>query len=270
MDYTFNIFNRMAATGLVLALSKQLKEPPAQPVVVCIGSDLAIGDSLGPLTGSILQKSGADAFLYGTLEKTVTAREVPALGAFLQMTHPKSPVLAIDAAVGNAEEVGLVKLSGAPLYPGSGTNKQLGRLGDVSILGIVARREEGFAALDRVRLGTVCRMAEVIAEAVLLALEDGEGKGREQEHRAPGVELRPQLVLVPLAEGAEHLADGLGLLLRVLPGMEGAGQGPLGLMDGHGASAPRVARQVLDRARPDLDRRRIFRRAHVSLAPILR
>ena len=65
-----------------------------------------------------------------------------------------------------------MKLSGAPLYPGSGTNKQLGRLGDASILGIVARREEGFAALDRVRLGTVCRMAEVIAEAVLLALED--------------------------------------------------------------------------------------------------
>ena len=153
------------------------------PAIVCVGSDRVAGDSLGPLTGSILQKCGADAFLYGTLGRTVTAREVPALRSFLKQTHPASPVLAVDAAVGNAEEVGLVKLSNAPLYPGSGTNKQLGCFGDVSILGIVARREEGFAALDRVRLGTVCRMAEVIAEAVLLALE---GKRGLAERRVRG------------------------------------------------------------------------------------
>ena len=171
--------NALAPLVLAKCVRASLLKTYVRPAIVCVGSDRVAGDSLGPLTGSILQKSGADAFLYGTLGRTVTAREVPALGAFLQKTHPKSPVLAIDAAVGNAEEVGLVKLSGtplklsgAPLYPGSGTNKQLGRLGDVSILGIVARREEGFAALDRVRLGTVCRMAEVIGEAVLLALED--------------------------------------------------------------------------------------------------
>ena len=165
--------NALAPLVLAKCLRASLLKTYVRPAIVCVGSDRVAGDSLGPLTGSILQKCGADAFLYGTLGRTVTAREVPALGAFLQKTHPKSPVLAIDAAVGSAEEVGLVKLSGAPLYPGSGTNKQLGSLGDASILGIVARREEGFAALDRVRLGTVCRMAEVIAEAVLLALEDG-------------------------------------------------------------------------------------------------
>ena len=165
--------NALAPLVLAKNLRASLLRTYVRPAIVCVGSDRVAGDSLGPLTGSILQKCGADAFLYGTLGRTVTAREVPALASFLKKTHPKSPVLAIDAAVGSAEEVGLVKLSGAPLYPGSGTNKQLGSLGDVSILGIVARREEGFAALDRVRLGTVCRMAEVIAEAVLLALEDG-------------------------------------------------------------------------------------------------
>lgn len=165
--------NALAPLVLAECLRASLLKTYVRPTIVCVGSDRVAGDSLGPLTGSILQKCGADAFLYGTLERTVTAREVPALASFLKKTHPKSPVLAIDAAVGSAEEVGLVKLSGAPLYPGSGTNKQLGCLGDASILGIVARREEGFAALDRVRLGTVCRMAEVIAEAVLLALEDG-------------------------------------------------------------------------------------------------
>ena len=134
--------------------------------------------------GASCTKCGADAFLYGTLGRTVTAREVPASSVVSETDAPAHPpFLPSTPPSGTREEVGLVKLSNAPLYPGSGTNKQLGCFGDVSILGIVARREEGFAALDRVRLGTVCRMAEVIAEAVLLALE---GKRGLAERRVRG------------------------------------------------------------------------------------
>ena len=102
--------NALAPLVLAKCLRASLLKTYVRPAIVCVGSDRVAGDSLGPLTGSILQKCGADAFLYGTLGRTVTAREVPALASFLQKTHPKSPVLAIDAAVGSAEEVGLVKL----------------------------------------------------------------------------------------------------------------------------------------------------------------
>ena len=61
MDYAFHFYNSMAETGLLLALEKALGKLSAPPVVLCIGSDLAVGDSLGPVTGSLLRKYGADA-----------------------------------------------------------------------------------------------------------------------------------------------------------------------------------------------------------------
>ena len=75
------------------------------------------------------------------------------------------------AAVGNREDTGLIKVCSSPLYPGSGAKKQLGSIGDVSLLGIVAGREEGFPALERVRYSDVYAMACVLKKAILLFLE---------------------------------------------------------------------------------------------------
>ena len=60
-----------------------LKENTAAPVILCIGSDLSVGDSLGPLCGTMLsERTGADIFVYGTLKKTVTAKEVRYMSEF--------------------------------------------------------------------------------------------------------------------------------------------------------------------------------------------
>lgn len=46
----------------------------SEPVILCIGTDRIIGDSLGPLTGSLLKKRAGEALhVYGTLEHTVHA-----------------------------------------------------------------------------------------------------------------------------------------------------------------------------------------------------
>ena len=82
MEYSFHLFNRLAADGVTMAadrllhtdfLNKNNKMKGAgtdsekilsekefflaekPPVIVCIGSDLAIGDCLGPITGSMLK-----------------------------------------------------------------------------------------------------------------------------------------------------------------------------------------------------------------------
>ena len=59
------------------------------PVIVCIGSDLAIGDSLGPITGSMLKykTQGLGVFVYGTLATPVTAKEIKYLRTFLRATN---------------------------------------------------------------------------------------------------------------------------------------------------------------------------------------
>jgi putative sporulation protein YyaC len=120
---------------------------------------------------------GANAFLYGTLSEPVTAKEIKYVRAFLKETHKNCPIIAIDAAVGDKGDVGMIKLSDAPLMPGVGAKKQLGELGDISIMGVVAEKSiENFGILNNTRLNLVYSMAEIISDAVASLLWNREGK----------------------------------------------------------------------------------------------
>lgn len=168
MEYAFHFYNTMAETGLMMALSRFLGEQEAPPVVVCIGSDLAVGDSLGPIVGTLLKRRGEfKGYVYGTLKSPVTAKEVKYVGEFLRKTHPKSKIIAVDAAVGEDGDVGLVKVTDSALRPGSGANKRLGKIGDVSILGIVAKKSAfSYSLLNLTRLNMVYSMSEIVAGAL--------------------------------------------------------------------------------------------------------
>ncbi len=169
MNFSFHFYNSLAETGALMALNRLLEGATSPPVVVCVGSDLAVGDSLGPLCGTLLQKklAGSGAFVYGTLKQPVTAKEVKYVGEFLRKTHPNSPVIAVDAAVGEQSEVGLIKLSNTPLRPGSGAKKRLGKLGDISVLGVVAKKSPfAYSSLSLTRLNMVYAMADIISEAL--------------------------------------------------------------------------------------------------------
>ncbi len=169
MDFSFHFYISMAETGALMALNRLLGDAQTPPVVVCIGSDLSIGDSLGPVAGTLIRRNteGFNGYVYGTLKNPVTAKEVKYVGEFLKKTHPKSKIIAIDAAVGEESEIGLIKISDGALRPGSGANKKLGKIGDVSILGIVAKKSAfSYSALNLTRLNMVYSMADVIAGAV--------------------------------------------------------------------------------------------------------
>lgn len=188
MQYSFHLYNKFASDGIAMALDSLLKAElskrqsqtrgagtslnnlfTAPPVIVCIGTDLAIADSLGPLTGSMLKykTQGANSFIYGTLPAPVTAKEIKYMRTFLKETHKNSPIIAIDAAIGDKGDVGLIKLSDSPLSPGVGANKQLGKIGDISIMGIVAEKSLGnYAIFNNTRLNLVYTMSEIISDAV--------------------------------------------------------------------------------------------------------
>jgi putative sporulation protein YyaC len=199
MEYAFNVFNRYAADGTAMSVRQFLqrfqtaefpkttgagtslsqKSPKfpsdgfpklsAPPVVLCIGSDLAIGDSLGPVTGSMLKRKthGLNVFIYGTLSAPVTAKEIKYVRQFLKETHPSAPIIAIDAAVGSEGDIGLIKILDTPLKPGAGANKNLGEVGDLSILGIVAEKSvSNYAIFHQTRFHLIYKMSEIISDAL--------------------------------------------------------------------------------------------------------
>lgn len=176
MEYSFNLYNTLAPNGVFLALKKIMPSFTCAPVVVCVGSDLSVGDSLGPVTGTKLAEKlrGLNVYVYGTLARPITAHEVKYMGQFIKNTHLGSPVIAIDAAVGVAGDIGLIKVTNRPLTPGSGANKKLNKIGDVSVLGIVAEKSLfNYSLFSATRLNVVYKMAEIISEGVSTYVCDG-------------------------------------------------------------------------------------------------
>lgn len=169
MDYTFNLYNSLAPSGICLALKKIIPASDNAPVVLCIGSDLSVGDSLGPVTGTKLKEKIANlnCYVYGTLSKPITAHEVKYMNEFLKQTHPQSPVIAVDAAVGLAGDIGLIKVARRGIKPGSGANKKLNKVGDVSVMGIIAERSVfNYSLFSATRLNVVYTMADIISEGI--------------------------------------------------------------------------------------------------------
>ncbi|MDF2615479.1 MAG: germination protease [Sedimentibacter sp.] len=132
--------------------------------IVCIGSDRATGDCLGPIVGKFLsEKFEDDDFIkvYGTLLNPIHAKNIEELMDSLDYSN--SLVIAIDASVGDDQnplhEVGSIIIRDAALMPGKGCGKDLGHIGDISITGITTHN--AFYLRD-VRLLYVFDMAEKI------------------------------------------------------------------------------------------------------------
>ncbi len=108
------------------------------PVIVCIGTTKVVGDSLGPITGDYLKKVfKARAFVYGDSRRSVTASNFAEYKRYIEKAHPGSPIIALDACLGRAEEVGKIKLSDRGVLAGGALGKSLGRIGDLGLLSIV-------------------------------------------------------------------------------------------------------------------------------------
>lgn len=161
--YTFNSFNEHSEDGISRAISKfnPLKK---KPIIICVGSDMILGDSLGPLVGTMLKRKKVSAYVYGTLNYPITAKEVDYAKKYLKIMHPDSVSVAVDAAVGNADDVGLLRVLNRGLKPGLGVDKDLDMIGDISIIGIVASKSlKNYNLFNLTRLNLVYKMAEKIA-----------------------------------------------------------------------------------------------------------
>lgn len=165
-SFSFNVFNKYAPLGIGEAI-KNFNKTNKQLVFVCVGSDLVLGDSLGPLSGTLLKSKSLNAYVYGTLNFPITAKEIPYVQAHIKRFHPNSLCVAIDAAVGDGEDVGIIKVVNSSLKPGLGVNKKLGSVGDISIVGVVAGKSaQNYNLFNLTRLNLIYKMSSVITDGI--------------------------------------------------------------------------------------------------------
>lgn len=134
-------------------------------IILCIGTDRATGDSLGPLVGYKLRSIAfPGVHLYGTLDEPVHAKNLESTLTHIKNEHPHSLILAIDACLGSMDRVGYLTIGDGPINPGAGVQKDLPSAGHFHITGIVNFTSVmNMAILQNTRLSLVMKMADIIA-----------------------------------------------------------------------------------------------------------
>lgn len=173
-----NIFDRFNEIKIhfqdkevVKVLSNNLWEHlKGNTIIVCIGTDRCIGDSLGPLVGTFLKKADFPYPVYGTLKNPIHAinlnDEIEKINSF----HINPYIIAIDACLGEAECIGNIQIREGPIFPGKGVGKKLPSVGDISVIGIVDKFSlDDFFPIHNIRLSLVVDMAEIVTAAFLKA-----------------------------------------------------------------------------------------------------
>jgi len=157
------------------ARSGNNKAMESNTVVVCIGSDKVSGDMLGPLVGSTLRDEyELGCPVYGAVGESVNGLNLSEYLTMLRERHPTASVIAVDAALGKADDIGSIRLKRGGIRAGGAMEKPLERVGDVGIIGVVAEKrapEEVYAALLAVPYDFVAALAERIAKMIYTVLE---------------------------------------------------------------------------------------------------
>jgi putative sporulation protein YyaC len=148
----------------------QKTKKDSQPLVlVCIGTDRATGDCLGPLVGHYLEQhlTGKLPILFGNLSRPVHAVNLMETIETIYLQYPSPYIIVIDACLGCANHVGYVTLSNYALQPGRGVDKDLPAFGNISITGIVDQYSiENFTTIQNTHLYQVINLADFIASGI--------------------------------------------------------------------------------------------------------
>lgn len=136
-------------------------------VIVCIGTDRATGDCLGPLVGHYLMHRSRLYSVYGNLREPIHAQNLEETMKKIYHTYEDPFIIAIDACLGCQEHIGYITLSPMPLFPGQGVSKKLPPIGHLSITGIVNLiSDSNEETIQNTRLQVVVELASFISSGI--------------------------------------------------------------------------------------------------------
>lgn len=167
-------------------------------VIVCIGTELVMGDCLGPLVGYQLSRHTlANACVYGTLKDPIHALNLKQKMESIKKKHPASHIIAIDASFGSRRHLGTVFIQPGPLYPGLGVSKDLPPVGDISITGIVCTQgPDSNERLKDTPLSLLLPQAEIITEGIIRTLSRFDKRRLHPDHIFQGASLQNRILQI--------------------------------------------------------------------------
>lgn len=152
------------------ALRKIIYKNGGHIVIVCIGTDIVMYDSLGPLVGTLLMEIGISAPIFGKLDDPIHAQNIEVRIKEVKDNFPNHKVIAIDGCLGDEIDVGNILLKEGGVKPGQGVGKNILEVGDYAIKPIIEKSEASKYLRElQIRLRYIFSIAVVIKEAFVFA-----------------------------------------------------------------------------------------------------
>lgn len=139
-------------------------------VILAIGTDRSTGDCLGPLAGSLLNEKNIympKLNIYGTLDDPVHATNIEDKVETIMNIYSNPIIIAIDACLGQAKNVGNLNVGIGSIKPGAGVKKELPNVGHIYLTGTVnVGGYLEYLVLQNTRLSLVMKLAKLISESI--------------------------------------------------------------------------------------------------------
>ncbi|KAJ52503.1 putative sporulation protein YyaC [Clostridium tetanomorphum] len=143
-------------------------------LLLCIGTDNCTGDSLGPLTGTLLKKDNCPCVIMGDLENIIDYTNIKEKINYIKTYYNDHYIIAIDACLGQKTNVGKIFIEESSLFPAAALRAKDISIGNISIKGVVNRYASMKYAneyiLQQTRLFHVYTMADVLSKSLINAI----------------------------------------------------------------------------------------------------
>lgn len=153
-----------------------IKERYTDIVFLGIGTDRITGDSYGPLVGKklteLFQNCGlaGTVSVVGTLESPVPYTSIESTVSRIKQLYSNPCIIAIDSAVGREQDVGKVLVTLGSMCFGTGIQKRMIEVGDISIKGVVTKNTQdprnNLECLQNTPLNRVMQMADFTSSGI--------------------------------------------------------------------------------------------------------
>lgn len=144
-------------------------------VFLCIGTDRIIGDSLGPLVGTMLQEKLEkynifNITIYGNLKENICYTNIKDTLKIINQKHKNTCIIVVDAALSHEDNIGKIFINKEKMILGKGLHKGKVEVGNISIKAVVGKNyrlsKYNFLSLQNVSLNVVIRLADLISDCI--------------------------------------------------------------------------------------------------------
>ena len=147
----------------------------SEVIFFCIGTDRVIGDSLGPIIGSLLIDRFGKENVYGDLYNNVTYKNIVSTLDKIKTEYDNPFIIAIDAALSTDKNIGKIFVDDGINF-GDCLWKNINKIGDLGIKVVVGKDYNdpklNFYCLQNIPLSKILKLSKKTFEGISLIMNN--------------------------------------------------------------------------------------------------